>query len=162
MTMLLCSATFNSFAWSRKHLRLLQLADHIGILALICGSLTPMLIRTSCPTLLGLNWAAAAVSATIKASGSSLDVVALHVPLFVGMGWSVLAVWEHFWTHFSPWAKSMSVLAGCLYSAGLVPWAANGIEGHNALWHVFVLAASATFYVVVLLEVSQPSKWVGA
>ena len=159
MTMLVCSATFNALAWKREHLRMLQLADHIGILCLICGSLTPMMIHAGCTTLLGLNWTAACVSATIKASGSALDVVALHVPLFVGMGWSVVVVWEDFWVHFTPWAKEMCVLTGLLYCAGLVPWACNRLEGHNALWHFFVLVASSTFYLVVLLELSRPSAW---
>ena len=138
---------------------MLQLADHLRILCLICGSYTPMLIKCGCPRLLGVNWALAGVSALVKATGSRLDVIGFHIPLFMIMGWLVVSVWEHFWAHFTPWVKSQCLLTGALYSLGLLPWGINRIEGHNALWHVFVFSASAAFYSVVLLEVSRPDTW---
>ena len=48
------------------------------------------------------------------------------------------------------------VIGGCLYTGGLVPWACNGLEFHNAIWHVCVLAASAVFYSVVYHELALP------
>ena len=155
LLMLCCSAVFNGFAWSKQHLRLLQLADHTGILCLICGSYTPMMVTAGAHQLLALNWTAACFSFTVKALGSRLDSVWLHVPLFVLMGWSVVSIWDEFWSFFSDWAKQRSVVAGLLYTGGLLPWGFNRLEGHNALWHVFVLAGSAAFYSVVLLELSQ-------
>ena len=154
MLMFACSAAFNGLAWS-KHLHLLQLADHTGILALICGSYSPMMTRAGCHNLLALNWTLAAISFSVKASGSRLDSVWLHIPLFVFMGWSVVSVWDEFWPCFSPWAKQRCVVAGIIYTAGLLPWGMNRIEGHNALWHVCVVAGSAAFYSVVLFELSQ-------
>ena len=162
MTMLICSSMWNGLAWDRGHRRLLQLADHIGILALIVGSYCPMMVMADCPALLRFVWALACISAAIKATGSSLDTEVLHVLCFLGMGWSVVVVWEEFWTNFSPWAKSQCVLAGVLYSTGLLPWKFNRLEGHNALWHVHVLAASAAYCSVVHYEVSQSSAWVRA
>ena len=155
LLMLCCSSLWNGLAWHTKYLRLLQLADHAGILILICGSYSPMMISACHPRLLCLNWALACMSAVVKASKSRLDAVWFHIPLFVSMGWSVVGVWEAFWSHFSPWAKERCVLAGVLYTVGLLPWAANRIEGHNALWHMFVLAGSAAFYSVILHEVGQ-------
>ena len=48
------------------------------------------------------------------------------------------------------------MVGGCLYTGGLVPWACNGLEFHNAIWHVCVLAASAVFYSVVYHELALP------
>ncbi|MGB0767174.1 MAG: hypothetical protein ACPGYV_05650 [Phycisphaeraceae bacterium] len=54
------------------------------------------------------------------------------------------------------------LLGGTLYTAGLLPWACNRLEYHNAIWHVFVLAASAVFYYVIYHEVALPSAfWQG-
>jgi hemolysin III len=75
------------------------------------------------------------------------------------MGWCVLSAWSQVNETFSPWAKQMCILGGVLYTAGLIPWAVNGIEGHNAIWHVFVLAASACFFAVMITEAAQPANW---
>mmetsp|Transcript_22924 Transcript_22924/g.46684 ORF Transcript_22924/g.46684 Transcript_22924/m.46684 type:complete len:89 (+) Transcript_22924:2-268(+) len=49
------------------------------------------------------------------------------------------------------------VLGGVLYTVGLVPWACRHREYHTAVWHAFVLAASAVFYGVIHAEVATPS-----
>lgn len=157
MAMLTFSALWNTCAWNREYRRTLQLLDHVGILCLTCGSYSPMLVASGFPRLLALDWTIAAVSTAIKASGSRLDTLAIHIPLFLLLGWSAAVVWTPFWAHFSPWAKAQCMLTGMLYSTGLLPWACNRIEFHNALWHVFVLLASASFYTVVLFEVSRPT-----
>ena len=162
MTMLVCSSAFNGLAWSKAHLRWLQLADHFGILLLISGSYTPVMLKAGCPKLLAVNWSVAALSAVIKATGSRLDVVAVHIPIFIILGWSLLAVWDDVWSHLSTWAKGQCLMAGGFYSGGLIPWAANRIEGHNAMWHVCVFAGSACIYSVVALELSRPGAWVRA
>ena len=56
----------------------------------------------------------------------------------------------------TPWAIRRLVIGGCLYTGGLVPWACNFVEFHNAIWHVCVLAASAVFYSVVYHELALP------
>lgn len=158
LAMLVCSATFNALATS-QHIWLLQLADHTGILLLIAGTCTPMYVMACCPRALSFVWTLALISFSAKASRSRLDVVALHVPCFLLMGWSALAVWPQITAAFTTWAKNMCVAGGALYTIGLVPWAANGIEGHNALWHAFVLAASGCFFAVHVLETAQPGSW---
>jgi len=162
LTMLICSAVFNSCAWSKQHIWALQLADHAGILLLIAGTYSPMMTMACCPRALAFVWSLALISFAAKASHSRLDKEALHVPCFLLMGWTALAVWADMKRGLTPWAVDMCVLGGVLYTVGLVPWACNPLEGHNALWHVFVLAASACFYTVMILEVAQPQHWQGA
>ena len=159
--MLTCSSLFNGLAAvCQKQLRVLQLLDHAGILFLICGSYTPMMTLACEERLLQMNWGLAICAFTVKATRSRLDRVSFHVPIFLVMGWSVLSVWTQFWEFFSPWAKQQCIIAGAMYTLGLLPWACNRIEGHNVLWHIFVWTGSAIFFDVVLREVSVPSAWV--
>lgn len=157
LAMLLCSAIFNMSlgAWSRR-IVLLQLADHGGILLLIAGTYTPFMTIACSPQTLAFVWALALVSFFIKASRSRLDVELVHIPIFLLMGWAVVSVWDEFSGALSPWGKRTCLLGGVLYTIGLVPWGVNKIEGHNALWHLFVLAGSGCFFVVCYDEVGLP------
>jgi len=158
LAMLCSSAVFNGLAWSR-HIWTLQLCDHTGILLLIAGTYTPVMTFACCPWVLAFVWSLALVSMVAKASRSRFDVVALHVPCFLLMGWSCMLVWRDVVLVFTPWALRMLVVGGVLYTVGLVPWALNKLEFHNATWHMFVLAASACMLTVLYKEVSQPSNW---
>merc|ERR1719421_1356919 len=137
--MLCCSAVFNGLAWSR-HIWALQLCDHTGILLLIAGTYTPMMTFVCCPISLIFVWSLAVFSFTAKASRSRLDVVALHVPCFLLMGWSCVLIWKDLVEVFTYWACGMCLAGGLFYTLGLVPWAISKLEFHNAIWHVFVLA----------------------
>ena len=159
LSMLLCSAVFNCFAWSKKDLWALQLADHTGILLLIAGTYTPTMAMSCCSRTLAFVWSLALISFVVKASKSRLDVVALHVPCFLGMGWAAVLTWSDIMGALTPWAKHTMILGGVLYTGGLAPWAYNRMEFHNAIWHTFVLWASCCFYAVIFLEVAQPENW---
>jgi hemolysin III len=158
LAMLCFSAVFNGFAWS-EHIWALQLCDHIGILLLIACTYTPMMTFACRPWVLAFVWGLALVSMIAKASRSRLDVVAFHVPCFLLTGWSCLLVWQDLIVVFTPWALKLLMLGGTLYTVGLVPWALNKLEFHNALWHIFVVAASSCFLAVLYVEVSQPQNW---
>ena len=43
----------------------------------------------------------------------------------------------------------------CVAQVGLVPWNLKDIEGHVAIWHVFVLVASGCFFVAFLNELPR-------
>lgn len=158
LMMLCCSAVFNGLAWS-SHIVSLQLADHTGILFLIAGTYTPCLTLACSPHLLVFVWLVLVVSWVAKATKSRIDTIALHVTCFLLMGWCCVLCYKDFMSKFSEWAIVMAVLGGVLYTVGLIPWAVNRLEFHNAIWHVFVLAASACFYAIVFFEVSQPAQW---
>ena len=118
-----------------------------------------MMAMACCPRTLAFVWGLALISFLAKASRSRLDVVTLHIPCFLLMGWSALSVWGEVTSAFTPWAKRMCLLGGSLYTMGLVPWATSKMEGHNALWHAFVVAASACFFAVQVMETAQPLQW---
>jgi hemolysin III len=157
VTMLFCSATFNMMvrSWT-ECTRELQLADHLGILLLISGTYTPFLMHACSPRTLAFVWVVGLISFVAKASRSPLDVVQLHVPCFLAMGWACTMTWPAVTATITPWAIRHMFIGGCLYTGGLVPWACNSLEFHNAIWHVCVLAASAMFYSVVYHELALP------
>lgn len=158
LAMMLCSAIFNGLAWSSRIWEL-QLADHAGILLLIAGTYSPLMIVAGCPRVLTFVWLLASISFGAKALRSKADVIALHVPCFLAMGWAVVIVWQDVCENFTPWAQQRALLGGVLYTLGLIPWAANTWEFHNALWHAFVLAASACFFSVQFFEVSEHTSF---
>ena len=92
--MLFCSATFNMMvATWKKSTWELQLADHLGILLLIAGTYTPFMLHACSPRVLAFVWLVGLVSFAAKASKSPLDVVQLHVPCFLAMGWACTMTW---------------------------------------------------------------------
>ena len=163
LAMLCCSAAFNLLVkrWPAST-KALQLADHAGILLLIAGTYTPLMVVLCGGRTLAFVWTAGLVSFSAKASGSLLDLLALHVLCFLSMGWACVASWAAISAALSPPTLQRMLLGGTLYTAGLLPWACNRLEYHNAIWHVFVLAASAVFYYVIYHEVALPSAfWQG-
>mmetsp|Transcript_100326 Transcript_100326/g.158157 ORF Transcript_100326/g.158157 Transcript_100326/m.158157 type:complete len:283 (-) Transcript_100326:98-946(-) len=158
MAMFCLSAVFNGFAWT-SYIRALQLADHAGILFLISGTYTPTMTMACCPRMLAFVWSLVLVSFVAKATRSRFDVIGLHVVCFLLTGWCVVFVWRGMTIAFSPWACSMALIGGAFYTIGLIPWALNRIEFHNAIWHIFVLAGSACFFAIQYYEVSQPAHW---
>jgi len=160
LAMLCCSAAFNLLVarWTTST-KALQLADHAGILLLIAGSYTPLMVVLCCGRTLAFVWTAGVVSFAAKASGSLLDLLGLHVLCFLSMGWACVASWADVSGALSAGALRGLLLGGSLYTAGLLPWAWNRREYHNAVWHVFVLAASAVFYWVIYTEVAMPSAF---
>jgi len=160
LTMLCCSAAFNMLvARLPRHTWALQLADHAGILLLIAGSYTPLMTVLCFWRTLAVVWTVGLISFVAKASRSALDVLVLHVACFLFMGWTALAIWSDLRHVLSPWALRQCIIGGATYSAGLVPWAMNALEFHNAIWHAFVLAASAVFYHLFYVEVATPSAF---
>ena len=93
--MLFCSATFNMMvATWKKSTWELQLADHLGILLLIAGTYTPFMLHACSPRVLAFVWLVGLVSFVAKASRSkTLDVVQLHVPCFLALGWACTMTW---------------------------------------------------------------------
>ena len=47
-----------------------------------------------------------------KATKSRLDNMYLHVPVFLGAGWSVVTVWPNVSQALSPWALHLCVIGG--------------------------------------------------
>jgi hemolysin III len=141
----------------RVHVMLRRL-DHVSISILIAGTYTPMCLialRGRVGTL--LCWAVWGLAGAVILT----DVFWLDAPrglkagLYVALGW--FAVWAMVpLQHAIGWGGIAWMLAGGLaYSVGALlyaikkpnPW--PGIVGFHEIWHLFVLAGSAGFVVLV-------------
>ena len=163
LTMFCCSALFNLRVGFVRHrpdyVWALQLADHTGILLLIAGTYTPFMLLYCYPRILAFVWATGLASFLAKASRSPLDLLVLHVPCFLAMGWSVTSVADELLQLLPMRLWEEMVVGGTLYTIGLIPWALSRLEFHNAIWHLFVLGASGVFFRAILHEVADPELW---
>lgn len=152
--MILCSALYNMVTrpdWKP----LLRRFDHSAIYFKIAGTYTPFAVMSGqgLALLAGL-WAAAL-------AGSCLRVFApdrmrlLAYGLYLAMGWAGLVAGRPLLAELSEAVLFLIVLGGCLYTGGIVFHLWRRMLFQNAVWHVFVLVASAVFYLAVLLHVQD-------
>eukprot|EP00900_Chrysochromulina_parva_P008772 jgi/Chrpa1/17897/Chrysochromulina_OHIO_Genome00021654-RA len=143
--MFVCSSLYNIGMGhcGQRHFATLACVDHAGICLLIAGTYTPFMLVTCCFHTLSFVWALALFTFLTKLHGGRLDTFALH-------GWYALAsclfVWSEVVAAFSEAAIHLIWAGGACYTIGLIPWAANKIEGHVCLWHLFVSAGSTCIY----------------
>lgn len=155
---------YSSSAWyhlldvgPRVHVMLRRL-DHVGISILIAGTYTPM-----CLVALGgrigvtLFWVVWGLAGAVILT----DVFWLDAPRGLKAGLYVILGWVAIWAlipiqHALGWNGIAWMLAGGLaYSFGALlyairkpnPW--PGVIGFHEIWHLFVLAGSACFVVLV-------------
>ena len=131
---------------------LLRRIDHAAIYLKIAGTYTPlvaMIGSTFAYVVLGIVWALAALGVTLKlffwrAPGRFGPV------LYLIMGWlSVGLIWS-LWSIMSGIALGLIIAGGLIYTAGVVFYASEA-RYKTAIWHGFVVAASACFFAAILL-----------
>ena len=128
--------------------------DHAAIYFKIAGTYTPfvMVIGSGFAYgILGIVWALAVVGAVGKLWFWRLDARG-SLPLYLGMGWlSVLLVWP-MWDRLPGQALALIAVGGLTYSLGTIVYAHPGMRFQNAIWHVFVMSASACFFSAVAIS----------
>ena len=157
------SAVFMFTASALYHLRsrssrasLLRRLDHAMIFVYIAGTYTPvclLVLRGSWAsyTLLGAAWALAAVGVVRKLLASP-GPRGLSTALYVAMGWMGVLAFPALRAAAPPGLLYGLVAGGVLYTVGAMVYLARwprgrpGVFGFHELWHVFVIAASATHY----------------
>lgn len=129
--------------------KLLRVMDHSSIYILIAGSYTPILLYIGSDVTkryaIGM-WITAilGIILTIRFWGK---FYALHIVLYVIMGWSVLIFYNSVFP-FIPDGLFPYVLSGGLtYTAGLFFYGMKKIPHHHLFWHIFVLAGSLLFFI---------------
>ena len=152
---LVASAAYHLLPWERSR-PLFHRIDHAAIYLKIAGTYTPlvMLVGTGFAYIvLGLVWIVAVLGAVAKLSFWATDARG-SLALYLALGWaSVLLIWPMWQTLPGP-ATVLIALGGLLYTVGTVFFAMKALRYQNAIWHCFVLAASACFFTAVSLGVS--------
>lgn len=144
------SAAYHMTPWPRVR-PLLRRFDQAAIFLKIAGSYTPIvfLIDTTFGyVMLAMIWVAALAGAAAKLhAGGILD--RYTVILYLALGWaSLFLLWPMFTT--VPFVDAWLIIAGgVVYSVGVVFHQWDGLKFQNAVWHGFVLVASACHFVAI-------------
>jgi hemolysin III len=129
--------------------RILRILDHSNIYFLIAGTYTPILIAVGTT----LSYSFIAVVWTIALFGIVFTLVfwgrfkAFHVILYLLMGWLFVFIWKPV-TAVIPFDLVKWIIAGGLaYTLGTIFYAMKKLPYYHAIWHLFVLAGSLSFFI---------------
>ena len=128
---------------------LLRRADHALIYLMIAGTYTPLVALVGSGFraygLLAVIWAVALVGIAVKLFlPGRFD--RLSIALYLILGWSGLFAYESVIAALQPAALWLLAVGGLLYSVGVIFHVWRRLPFQNAIWHGFVLAATACHY----------------
>ena len=132
---------------------ILRRVDHACIYLLIAGTYTPFVLismRSSLGlTLLTVIWAMAVFGIVYKIF--FIDRFAVLTTLaYVAMGWMSMFAWREMVANIPPVGLVLLMVGGGLYTVGVIFYAMTKIRYTHAVWHLFILGASACHFVAVL------------
>jgi len=156
------SAAYNVWPVSRIKWMLRRL-DHSAIYVKIAGTYTPFaLLSGGAGTgLVAGLWGAAVAGCGMQMLSSGRTRWPGFV-LYLGMGWAgLVAGWALFDT-LTPVVMGLIVAGGVIYTLGVAVFLWERLPFHTAIWHGFVLAASAIFFVAVTLHMAQTAPGAAA
>jgi len=146
------SALYHSLRGRAKNV--LRELDHHSIYLLIAGSYTPFcLVTLRGPwgwSLFGVVWGLAALGSLqelwLKNSARILSVL-----IYIVMGWVALVALVQLLHALGPVGFAWLVAGGLFYTIGIVFYVIDTRLKHaHGIWHLFVLAGSASHYVAIL------------
>ncbi|HXO67014.1 MAG TPA: hemolysin III family protein [Candidatus Dormibacteraeota bacterium] len=156
------SALYHVGNWSQRTREVLQRLDHSNIFLLIAGTYTPIafvvLAGWQRAAVLGAVWGLSLVGVAIAIGG-----VKLPRPLFVGLyllvGWVAVLAVPAIFARVGIGGAMLLLAGGVLYSAGAACYALKRprlwqrVFSYHEVFHLFVIAASATFLVFIAIYV---------
>ena len=155
VAMLACSALYNMIRHADWRDRLRRL-DQSAIYMKIAGTYTPFLILTGTKPgwILALIWLIALAGAALIVFARR-HILYLAIGLYLGLGWIGVLFWGQTLSGLSPTSLSLVMVAGITYTLGVPFLLWERLPHHVAIWHVFVLVASATAYAAVMVEITR-------
>ena len=146
LAMICCSAAYNLMPQHRPSKMVLRRLDHAAIFIMIAATYTPFAVNrlgvTSGTIILSVVWAAATFGVVMKLVWPR-RFEWLSLGLYIGMGWVIVTVIQPLSMtlgHINFW---LLMAGGVVYSAGVVFYVMERIPYHKAIWHGFVLTATA-------------------
>jgi hemolysin III len=151
-----CSAAYHLISKPRLK-AILRRCDHAAIYFKIAGTYTPFALLkiggTVGVSLLGFVWVISVFGAAVKLLWPEQFVRTSYV-LYLGLGWSGIFALDPLALAISPQVLMLLAIGGVLYTIGVVFHFWEKLRYHNAIWHAFVLAASACHFTAVAIALS--------
>jgi len=146
------SALYHFTPW--EHIRpTLRRFDHAAIYLKIAGTYTPLVVMIGS----GFAYAVLAVVWGLAVIGITLKLFFWRTPgrfgpaLYLVMGWLSLALIWSLWPIVPASAMVLMAAGGLLYTAGVPFYASETLKFSIAIWHGFVVAASACFFAAIVI-----------
>jgi len=152
LLLFLMSTLLHSMPIKFKHL--FSILDHSAIYILIAGTYTPFLLVTVKGV---LGWTLLSIVWGLAIAGILFKVFFIHrfefvsLIFYIVMGWLILIAIKPLYTQLTLAGFMLLVIGGLLYTFGSIFYAWRKIPYNHAIWHVFVMAGSASMYFCVLL-----------
>lgn len=157
--MFLSSTLYHSFT-IRKVKEVLRVFDHSAIFLFIAGTYTPIVLLTLTGKfriiMLVAIWTIAISGVLFKifTFGKFDKYNILSLIIYIAMGWISLipikAIIEATSINFFYWILA----GGLLYTLGTIFYKNKRIPFNHAIWHVFVLAASVTHFLGIMIHLA--------
>lgn len=156
LSMFLASALYHSHAGRER--KFSKCLDYGAIGLMVAGNFTPyctLVLRTpGAYRLAMLVWALALGALVLRVTKTELSKWAF-VAIFMVMGCLGFLIAPDLWRAMGPGGVLLTALGGAIYTAGTMFF--NRFEGdveapgfgHHDVWHVFILAAAATHWLVL-------------
>ncbi|MFE8702122.1 hemolysin III family protein [Cytobacillus sp. FJAT-54145] len=133
-----------------------EIMDHSAIYLLIAGTYTPFVlvsIRGGLGwTLFGIVWGLAVLGVIFKFFFVKKFIV-LSTIIYVIMGWLIIIGIKPLYSILGNSGFMLLFVGGILYTLGSVFYVFQKIPYFHAIWHLFVIAGSASMYFCVLFYV---------
>ena len=156
IVMLTASAAYHIAAHTAAR-PILRRLDHAAIYVKIAGTFTPLgvLLGTAFGyVVLLVVWIFALVGAGTKLMAARGQMTTGWLP-YVALGWAGLALFIPLVPILPGLSLGLIALGGLLYTGGVVFYCWEGLRFSNAIWHVFIVVASACFFIGIGAAIAQ-------
>ena len=151
------STLYHSFQKARIK-AVFRVLDHVSIFILIAATYTPLtLVNMRGPwgwSIFGVVWGLALFGIVVECSSLRRFRMA-SVLLYLGMGWTIIVALKPLLAMVQAGGLILLLVGGLFYTIGCLFYAWRRLPYNHAIWHLFVLAGSASHFFAVLFYVLQ-------
>ena len=150
------SSTLYHYTTNLKLKHKLRVFDHISIYYLIAGSYAPVCLITlynSSGLKIFISVLSIALVGTVFKVFFTGKFEKFSLFLYLAMGWLIVIDFSSILNILSFNGLILLIISGFFYSFGTVFYSLQKMKYSHAIWHLFVMAGSASHYFLVLLYV---------
>ena len=150
------SSTLYHYTTNLKLKHKLRVFDHISIYYLIAGSYAPVCLITlynSSGLKIFISVLSIALVGTIFKVFFTGKFEKFSLFLYLAMGWLIVIDFSSILNILSFNGLILLIISGFFYSFGTIFYSLQKMKYSHAIWHLFVMAGSASHYFLVLLYV---------